>query len=67
MKILIYLISTCTMCLLLITGCGKKEEAPKKASALGSGSHIEWDSSTLKKVSGGSAERYLKPVEMWFA
>jgi GH43 family beta-xylosidase len=58
MKILIYLISTCTMCLLLITGCGKKEEAPKKASALGSGSHIEWDSSTLKKVSGGSAERY---------
>jgi hypothetical protein len=58
MKIMANTLITCTICLLLMTGCGKKDEAPKKPSGLSTGSHIEWDYSTLKKVSGGSAERY---------
>jgi hypothetical protein len=58
MKIMTNALLTVMACLLLMTSCGKKEEAPKKAHVLSSGSHIEWDYNTLKKVSGGSTERY---------
>jgi GH43 family beta-xylosidase len=58
MKIMKNAFMTVIACLLLITGCGKKEEAPKKVTGLNAGTHIEWDYNTLKKVSGGSAERY---------
>lgn len=58
MKIMTNALLTVIACLLLMTSCGKKEEAPKKAPVLSNGSHIEWDYNTLKKVSGGSTERY---------
>src|SRR5689334_7633597 len=58
MKLMENVFLTVIACLLLITGCGKKEEAPKETTGMNAGTHIEWDYNTLKKVSGGSTERY---------
>lgn len=50
-------------CLLLLSGCGKKNEVPK-SPVLSTATHIEWDYSTLKKVSSGSPERYCGYARM---
>jgi len=65
MKVVIQIFAAAQFCLLLSFGCGKKNETVVTSQKPSVNSHIEWDYSTLKKVSSSAeGERYCGYARM---